>query len=141
MKFPRNAQIFRGQLDASPFVGVLFLLTMFLLLHSTLVAPPGVAVDLPTGPELPASTNRPEMIAADRGGRLWFRNQLVEEAGLKEQLAKLRGEPVSIVLLADKSLPIETEMRLLTLVREAGINDIRLAVRSGGPPAAPPRRP
>ncbi len=116
-------------------------MTMFLLLHSTLVAPPGVAIDLPTGPELPGSTNRPVMIAADRGGRLWIHDQLVEEAGLREQLAELRSEPVSVVLLADKNLPSEKVMRLLTLVREAGITDIRWAVHSSAQPAAPPRRP
>ena len=47
MKFPRNARIFRGQLDASPFVGVLFLVAIFLLLNSSLVFVPGIAINLP----------------------------------------------------------------------------------------------
>jgi hypothetical protein len=34
MKFPRNARIFRGQLDAAPFAAVLFLLVIFLMLGS-----------------------------------------------------------------------------------------------------------
>jgi len=136
MKFPRNAQIFRGQLDASPFVGVLFLLTMFLLLHSTLVSTPGVSIRLPVGPEFPGSTNASVMIAVDQSGRLFLQNQLIEESRLKEQLAKLRAEPVSVVLLPDKSVPTETLMRLLTLVREAGIEEVRWATRS---PANRPR--
>jgi biopolymer transport protein ExbD len=142
MKFPRNAQIFRGQLDASPFVGVLFLLTMFLLLHSTLVSIPGVSIDLPTAPgELDGSTKAEVMIAVDRSGRLFFQSQLTEESRLKEQLVRLRAEPVAVVLLADKSLPNETLMRLLTLVHEAGISDVRWAIRSSAQPAANPRRP
>ena len=32
MKFPRNAKIFRGQLDATPFAGVFFCLVLFILL-------------------------------------------------------------------------------------------------------------
>ena len=32
MKFPRNVRIFRGQLDASPFVCVLFIVVLFVLL-------------------------------------------------------------------------------------------------------------
>jgi biopolymer transport protein ExbD len=142
MKFPRNAQIFRGQLDASPFVGVLFLLTMFLLLHSTLISTPGVSIALPTGPgELPGSTKVEVRIGVDQSGRLFFKNQLTEESRLKEQLVKLRGEPVAVVLLADKSLPNETLMRLMTLVHEAGITDVRWAIRASTPPPANPRRP
>jgi len=34
MKFPRNARIFRGQLDAAPFAIVFFLLVLFLMLAS-----------------------------------------------------------------------------------------------------------
>lgn len=142
MRFPRNAQIFRGQLDASPFVGVLFLLTMFLLLHSPLVSTPGVSIDLPTGPgELPGSTKAEVMIAVDQSGRLFLHHQLTEESRLKEQLVKLRGEPVAVVLLADKSLPNETLMRLMTLVHEAGISDVRWAIRASIPPPANTRRP
>jgi biopolymer transport protein ExbD len=141
MKFPRNAQVFRGQLDASPFVGVLFLLTMFLLLHSTLVSTPGVSIRLPTAPELPGSTNAAVMIAVDHGGRWFLQNQLTDEARLKAQLAKLRTEPISVVLLADQSVPNETLMRLLTLVRQAGIQEVTWATRSPARPAAAPTKP
>jgi biopolymer transport protein ExbD len=141
MKFPRNAQIFRGQLDASPFVGVLFLLTMFLLLHSTLVSTPGVSIRLPTAPELPGATNAAVMIAVDQGGRWFLQNQLTDEARLKEQLGRLHTEPISVVLLADQSVPNETLMRLLSIVREAGIKEVTWATRSARPPAARPSRP
>ena len=47
MKFPRNARISRGHLDAAPFAGVLFCLLIFLLLAS-LVYTPGVLINLPT---------------------------------------------------------------------------------------------
>ena len=46
MKFPRNARIFRGQLDAAPFAIVFFLLVIFLML-SSLVYTPGVHIELP----------------------------------------------------------------------------------------------
>ena len=46
MKFPRNARIFRGQLDAAPFASVFFLLVIFVMLGSVLQTP-GVRVDLP----------------------------------------------------------------------------------------------
>jgi biopolymer transport protein ExbD len=80
-------------------------------------------------------------IAVDQSGRLFFQNQLTEESRLKEQLVKLRAEPVAVVLFADKSLPNETLMRILTLVHEAGISDVRWAIRSSTRPAATTRRP
>ena len=39
MKFPRNARIFRGQLDAAPFAAVFFLLVIFMMLGSLVYTP------------------------------------------------------------------------------------------------------
>lgn len=39
MRFPRNAKIFRGQLDMTPFVNVFFLLVIFVVLGSLLYMP------------------------------------------------------------------------------------------------------
>ena len=53
MRLPRNVRIFRGQLDAAPFLGVFFILLMFILLHTSLVSHPGVEIQLPFSGELP----------------------------------------------------------------------------------------
>lgn len=71
MKFPRNAKIFRGQLDAAPFAGVLFLLVIFLALNSLLVFVPGVQIKLPVGDSLPGAANPTLVVAADRNGQLY----------------------------------------------------------------------
>ena len=48
MKFPRNARMFAGHLDAAPIACVLFCLFIFLLL--ALVVPvPGIPIRLPGG--------------------------------------------------------------------------------------------
>ena len=57
MRFPHNTKIFRGQLDAAPFVGVFFLLVIFLLFNSGLVFTPGVPIRLPEADGLPAADN------------------------------------------------------------------------------------
>ena len=46
MKFPRNTKIFRGQFDAAPFAGLLFVFIILLLVHPSLVFLPGVPVNL-----------------------------------------------------------------------------------------------
>ncbi len=57
MRFPHNTKIFRGQLDAAPFVGVFFLLVIFLLFNSGLVFTPGIPNS--RHPHPPAGSGRP----------------------------------------------------------------------------------
>jgi biopolymer transport protein ExbD len=137
MKYPRNVRIFRGQLDASPFVGVLFLMVIFLLLSSALVYPPGIPLDLPESEGWPGPTNPTVTVAVDGGGQLYYRNQVTTEMQLREQLGAAVAEqvPLTLVLLIDRSVPIETVVRLVTLGRGVGIEDWLVAVR---PPAVLP---
>ena len=71
MKFPRNARIFKGQLDAAPFVTVLFLLVLFLML-GTRVYTPGVRLELPgTDKPLPGTDSPTVAVAIDASGQLY----------------------------------------------------------------------
>ena len=137
MKFPRNVRIFRGQLDASPFVGVLFIVVIFLLLHSSLVFTPGVRIELPPSPELPGVTNATVTVAVDREGRLFLGNQITGEdalkASLKQRQASLKSrriEGLTLVVMADRNVPNETLVRLLNIARDAGIGEAMLATRT-----------
>lgn len=138
MRFPRTARIFRGQLDASPFVGVLFLLAIFLLLNSSLVFMPGVAIRLPEAADLPGLTNPTVAVAVDRSGQLYFQSQVISEDDLRLRLRKVVAstrEPISLVLLADESVPNGTLVRLSNLARESGVRDALLATRPPAPAA------
>ena len=99
MKFPRNARIFRGQLDASPFVGVLFLVAIFLLLNSSLVFVPGVAINLPEAADLPGVTGRTVTVAVDTSRHLYFRNQIIQENELPPLLEAAEAGGTRILLL------------------------------------------
>ncbi len=87
MKFPRNARIFQGRLDAAPFVSVLFLLVIFVVLGS-LVYTPGIPVplELPTADNFPGAEGRTVAVAIDAGGGLYYENQPISEAELKSRL-------------------------------------------------------
>lgn len=138
MRLPRNARIFRGQLDASPFVGVLFLVAIFLLLNSSLVFLPGVPIRLPEASDLPGVTNPTVTVAVDRNGQLYYENQVITEDSLKvrlrEAVRRIR-EPVTLVLLADKDVSNDTTIRLSKLAREAGLKETWLATRPTSAPA------
>lgn len=138
MKFPRNARIFRGQLDASPFVGVLFLVAIFLLLNSSLVFTPGVPIKLPEAADLPGVKGPVIVAAVDGNGQLYLEKQVIKEEALKRELrAAVSRTPgkLTFVLVADASVPNAATVRLFQLAREAGLNDVLLAA---APASAPP---
>jgi len=129
MKFPRNARIFRGQLDVAPFAAVLFLLAMFLMLGS-LVYTPGIHIQLPVADGFPGSDKPPVTVAVDRNGRLYFENESIEEAALKSRLRdRVNGsaKPLVLVVEADEAVPYNQIVRLTLLARDAGIDEALLA--------------
>lgn len=129
MKFPRNARIFRGQLDAAPFVSVFFLLVIFVLLGS-LVYTPGVRIQLPTG-EVSDVVEGPTLaVAVDAAGRFYFRNQLTEPVTLATRLQKaVEASPKmpALVVHADAQASRASLETLASIARKAGITDILLA--------------
>ena len=135
MRFPRNARIFRGQLDAAPFLSVLFLLVMFMLLGS-LIYTPGLRVplELPRADDLPGTDGPTVAVAVGRDGQLYYENQMISEADLKRQLheaAQKSHEPLTLIVHADRSVTYENIIRLKTLAHAAGIEDALFAVLPG----------
>ncbi|PWU14226.1 MAG: hypothetical protein C5B50_17800 [Verrucomicrobia bacterium] len=130
MKFPRNARILRGQLDAAPLASVFFLLVLFVMLGS-LVYTPGVTLNLPTADQLAGSDKPSIAVAVDAHGRLYFENQSVtNEAQLRERLrgaVKACPEPMVLLVQADKGASLESLLHVSLLARAAGITQASLA--------------
>jgi biopolymer transport protein ExbD len=159
MKFPRNARVFRGHLEAAPFASVFFLLVIFVLL-GTLVYTPGVRVQLPAAGEQPGAEGPTVAVAVDTVvatnspesspvllTRFFFANQEVTKAQLLTSLtaaAKDSPEPLTLVVQADKTVPEEELIRLAILARDAGIKQpLLLATQPDAfeTPAARPKSP
>jgi len=146
MKFPRNARIFRGHLDAAPYAAVLFLLVIFLMAGSLLYTP-GVRLQLPVANDLPGTAKPTVSVAVDKNGRLYYQNQWIEENELRSRLRTAamesnEKEPLSLLVHADKDATYEMIVRLTLLAREAGIPEAFLATlprpfAASGRPAAP----
>jgi biopolymer transport protein ExbD len=141
MKFPRNARIFRGQLDAAPFAAVFFLLVLFLMLGS-LMYTPGVRLELPLADELPGTDKLTVSVAIDAGGRYYYENQLVQEKDLGTLLRRAvfaSSEPLTLVVYADRAVTTEMLVRTSMLARSVGITNGLLATLPR-PGPAPPRK-
>ena len=129
MKFPRNARIFRGRLDAAPLAAVFFLLVIFLML-ATLVYTPGVKLELPMADDLPGTDLPTVKVAIDSNGRLYYENQVIGEAQLTNSLRKAVSEspvPLTILVQADRKVTTEMVVHLTRLARDSGITNGLLA--------------
>lgn len=147
MKFPRNARIFRGQLDAAPFAALFFLLVIFALMTS-LVYTPGVHIHLPAAPAANiAGVDGPTVaVAVDADGRYYYKNRVVSETDLKRELddeVKKSPHPLTLVLSADRKTAYGVCVHLAGLAQGEGIKDVlwqTLPLPSTKPttPTAPP---
>ncbi len=104
MRFPRNAKIFRGQVDMVPLVGVMFLLLIFILLGS-LVYTPGIPITLDQ--ELDVTTSERAILTITSTGTILFDGQtngISDLERLREQLRKMpRGS--TVIMNADPAAP------------------------------------
>ena len=142
MKFPRNARIFSGRQDGTPYAIVFFLLVMFVLLGS-LVYTPGVRMQLPVADNLPGTDKPTVSVAMDAITvtnasnaametltRFYYQNQIIDEVDLSNRLHQAvqnSREPLTLIIQADKAVPYDRIIQLTMLAREAGIQEALLA--------------
>jgi biopolymer transport protein ExbD len=141
MKFPRNAQVTKGSLEAAPWAAVMFLIVIFIMLGGLLYTP-GVHVQLPVTDELPGTDKFPIRVALDASGQLFFENQRISETGLTNRLRAIvlaAPEKPALVVQADRGATYDDLIRLMELARAAGIETTVLATapRPFGKPSAP----
>ena len=132
MRFPRNKQIFRGQLDVAAFASVLFILLIFMLLHSQLVFTPGVPIRLPEAEDLPGVIGDTRVVSIDASGQYYFDNQVTHERVLGQRLLEIvkeSREPITLVIQADEAVTSSRIMQLVILARKAGVKKSVWATR------------
>jgi biopolymer transport protein ExbD len=143
MKFPRNARIMQGRLDAAPFATVLFLLVIFMMLGA-LVYTPGVRLQLPSAEDLPGIDQPTISVAIDANGAYYYQNRLFEAGQLTNELRKAvasSSEPLVLLVHADKRVSYDMLLHLSMLARQSGITNALLAALPrpyAGPPARTP---
>lgn len=138
MRFPHHARIFRGQFDAAPYVGVFFLLVIFLLLTSSMVFLPGVTIQLPQSADLPGTDKPVAVVAVDASGAFYFENQICDETRLQERLRaalERSAQPLTLVARVDRSARAEVLARLALVARAVGIREMLQEVQPA--PSAP----
>ncbi|HVR35622.1 MAG TPA: biopolymer transporter ExbD [Methylomirabilota bacterium] len=122
MKFPRNAKIFRGQLEVAPVMSVLFLLIIFILLNSSLVYTPGLPLRMPSA-RGDADEGTRVVVRVSAEGRLMIGEQPVEEETLRRRLKEAKDESTNGVVLearAEPEVDAAVLVRLRNMARDSG---------------------
>lgn len=147
MRLPRNVKMLRGPVDTSAMAGTLLLLWTVTMLHSSLVLPSGIRLNLPTATGVVGDVLPNLSIAVDPAGRLLFEQQLVTESNLFLRLRErvtAAGSNQTLLVLLDRTAPTETLAHLVTLSRSAGVGRVVVATSprpgsSGAGPGGLPR--
>jgi biopolymer transport protein ExbD len=139
MRFPRNARIFRGQLDTAPFAAVFFVLVLLLFISSRPAFTPGVHIDLPAGDAGASGTLDPLVVVGiDTEGQLYFENRLRTEDELLQRLEALiqqSPQPVTLMVQADRAGRLEATTRWLSRVSRLGFRKVVLSTKKESHPA------
>lgn len=121
----------KANVDLIPMIDVVFQLVVFFMVSSTFVMTPGIALDLPesTSSE-PVVLNRLVVTVASPE-EIYLNRELVPYAELDGRLTALAGDrdeddPMSVVIEGDSSVPYETLVAVLDVLRSNGYRGVAL---------------
>jgi biopolymer transport protein ExbD len=96
---------------------------------------PGTRLELPNDAGFPGAQNPVLVVGVNLNGQVFFQHQLVSETLLQERLTtavRKASEPMTLLLQADKNVPMDRIVRLSQIASRAGISELRLATRPAG---------
>jgi biopolymer transport protein ExbD len=137
MKLPRNAKVFRGQLDVAPFIGVFFLLLILVILKNFVTFVPGVPVRLPESSNFAGFRGPAVAVIVNAGGQFFFADRELKLEEMQSQLSDVVSaseEPLTLIVQADTNVPYGTLMQLNAMAQQAGIRDVFHAVKPASQP-------
>jgi len=129
MKLSRTKEYNFGWLVVLPLIDVAFLLIFFLLLSSSFILQPGIAVSLPFS-RFTLAPQANEQIISITGGAvpaIYFRDQKITMQQLGSLLDATKREGRGIIIKADRSTSYDTVVQVTNLALERGITSVALA--------------
>ena len=129
MKLSRTKEYNFGSLVVLPLIDVAFLLIFFLLLSSSFILQPGIAVTLPFSPFTLAPQANEQIISITGGAvpAIYFRDQKVATEQLGPLLDAAKREGRGIIIKADRSTSYDAVVQVTNLALEHGITSVALA--------------
>lgn len=119
-----------SQINVTPFVDVVLVLLVIMMVTSTEIARRAIAVDLPSAASAGQAVPRTLNVVVSADGALRVDGAEVEEAALGEVIRRTRAAhpEVRAVISADQRVPYRSVVRLIDLVKRAGVKKFALDV-------------
>jgi biopolymer transport protein ExbD len=118
----------------APALGLGLILIFFLLLSSTFLLQPGVAVEVPRSPFLLSPQRNPRIISvtAPPLSAIFFENQEVSLPHLREMLQKMQGRSQTLIIKADRRAPYENISAVMNAALETGFPVVLATAEESG---------
>lgn len=133
MKYQPNIKIIKNRVDGTAFSTVLIFIIFFLLLKSSFIFKPGIAINLPSpeSAKLPGMTGPSLTVGIDPLGQYYFSGKaLSAEEVLKKLIrAKEKNPDTTIVIVSDKETKVEALANLSAMTYQSGLQKILIATR------------
>ena len=116
-----------AEFSMSSLTDIIFLLLIFFMLTSTLVAPNSLNLKLPgSSTAKPTSSTDLDKVQIKKDGRFYLNNKKLELADLESNLGKLaKGEDGLTILIApDKDVPTQYVAQVMSIALEYNINGV-----------------
>ena len=118
-----------AEFNMSSLTDIIFLLLIFFMLTSTVVAPNALNLKLPGRADTPASPNteRLDEVRIDDTGGLFFNNRRISVPELEGQLQSRAGTGYSMLITPDRQAPVEGVVTVMDLAMRLDINGVLAA--------------
>ncbi|WP_420459993.1 ExbD/TolR family protein [Neolewinella sp.] len=118
-----------AEFNMSSLTDIIFLLLIFFMLTSTVVAPNALNLKLPGRADTPASpdTRRLDEVRIDNEGSLFFNNRRISTVELEGQLRGRAGTGYSMLIAPDREAPVEGVVTVMDLAMRLDINGVLAA--------------
>ncbi len=122
MKLQRSPAPHPILLFLAPALSLVLVLIFFLMLSSSFMLQPGIAVTVPSSPFILSPQRNPRIITVTGPplSAIYFENEKLTESALRERLTKLRGRTQTIILKADRQAYFEKISAVTNLALELG---------------------
>lgn len=132
MRFKRHLTLKKGQLDIVPLIDVVLLLLIFFMLTSAFVSHPGIKVNLPKAVTSEAILEKNLIITVTDKNVIYLNQQAITLKELVPELKQAAEEGKSLLIKADRKVPLGKIVEVWDLCRDAGIVKINIATTPSG---------
>ncbi|MDF3128903.1 biopolymer transporter ExbD [Kiritimatiellaeota bacterium B1221] len=132
-RFMSRGRRFPPSIEPAAMVDVVLLVLMFFMISSSYVTRPGVEISLPVSDRSVGIQMNAMVVTLTRNGLVFFNDQRTNLDDLPAALerARIENPDLPLVIEADESVTVSTQMKVVGQANRAGILDIALATRGG----------